>query len=129
GEPLLETNDLELKLFANKNLMLVNNEERTIDQGPIIENGRSYIPARFMVEALGGRVFWDGQEKRVRIILGKNMIDLWINDTEHTIVNGTNKPADTAAIIRKDRTMIPVRMVTENLGYQVHWDKGEITIK
>ncbi|MDD2497515.1 MAG: phosphodiester glycosidase family protein, partial [Desulfitobacteriaceae bacterium] len=92
GEPLLETNDVELKLFANKNLMLVNNEERTIDQGPIIENSRSYIPARFMVEALGGRVFWDGQEKRGRIILGKNMIDLWINDTEHTIVNGTNKP-------------------------------------
>ncbi|NMA14774.1 MAG: hypothetical protein GX930_06010 [Clostridia bacterium] len=129
GKRIFEINDVELKLFANKNTMLVNNEERTIDQGPIIENSRSYIPARFIVEALGGRVFWDGQEKKVRIILGENMIDLWINDLEHTIVNGTNKPADTAAIIRKDRTMIPIRMVTENLGYQVHWDKGEITIK
>ncbi|MEL7568090.1 MAG: copper amine oxidase N-terminal domain-containing protein, partial [Dehalobacterium sp.] len=120
--------DVQVKLFANEKKMLINEKEQVIDQGPIIEQGRSYIPARFLIEALGGKVFWDASDKRVRILLGNNMIDLWVNDKEHTIVNGVNKTYDTAPIIRNNRTLIPVRMVTENLGYQVNWLKGEITI-
>ena len=58
----------------------------------------------------------------------QDMIDLWVNDKEHIIVNGKNKPSDTAPIIRNNRTLIPVRMVTENLGYKVDWNKGQITI-
>ncbi|MCR6545791.1 stalk domain-containing protein [Dehalobacterium formicoaceticum] len=120
--------DTKLKLFVNQKRMLVNDREQQIDQGPILENGRSYIPARFIIEALGGRVYWTADEKKVRILFPQNMIDLWVNDKEHTIVNGKNQPADTAPIIRNSRTLIPVRMVTENLGYQVDWIKGEITI-
>jgi hypothetical protein len=120
--------DIKLKLFVAQKRMLVNDREQSIDQGPIVENGRSYIPARFIIEALGGQVDWIADEKKVRILFPKDMIDLWVNDKEHTIVNGKSQPADTAPIIRNSRTLIPVRMVTENLGYRVDWLKGEITI-
>jgi len=128
AEPEAVEANVQIKLFANEKRMLINELEQVIDQGPIVEQGRSYIPARFMIEALGGKVLWDASEKRVRILLGDNMIDLWVNDKEHTIVNGVNKPYDTAPIIKNSRTLIPVRLVTENLGYKVNWLKGEITI-
>lgn len=128
AEPIALEADVNIKLFANQKRMLINSVEQVIDQGPIVEQGRSYIPARFMIEALGGKVFWDASDKRVRILLGDDMIDLWVNDKEHTIVNGVNKPYDTAPIIRNSRTLIPVRMVTENIGYKVDWLNGEITI-
>ncbi|MGI6684752.1 MAG: phosphodiester glycosidase family protein [Bacillota bacterium] len=130
GEPIVpDDNNVQIKLFANEKRMLVNGEEQIIDQGPIVEKGRSYIPARFLIEAIGGKVFWQASDKQVRILLVKDMIDLWVNDNEHIIVNGRNKPSDTAPIIRNNRTLIPVRMVTENLGYKVDWHQGEITIK
>lgn len=129
GAPDAAQTNILLKLFVNKKMMLVNGTEQSIDQGPILENGRSYIPARYIIEAMGGKVFWNAQDKQVRILLGDNMIDLWVNDKEHTIVNGENKPSETAPIIRSNRTLIPVRMVTENLGYKVDWVKGEIAIQ
>ncbi|ATW24314.1 phosphodiester glycosidase family protein [Candidatus Formimonas warabiya] len=128
SQPLPEDKNVILNLFVNKKEMLVNGQEQKIDQGPIVEKGRSYIPARYILEALGGKVFWDGQEKKVRVLLGEHMIDLWVNDQNHTIVNGVNRPSDTAPIIRSNRTLIPVRMVTENLGYKVDWVNGKITI-
>jgi hypothetical protein len=129
GEPESpEEQNVQIKLFANEKKMLVNGAEQVIDQGPIIEQGRSYIPARFLMEALGGKVFWQAEEKKVRILFPEDMIDLWVNDKDHINVNGTNKTSDTAPIIRNNRTLIPVRMVTENLGYKVSWLKGEIII-
>jgi exopolysaccharide biosynthesis protein len=120
---------ITIKMYSGKKVMTVNGKEQAIDQGPLIEKQRSYIPARFLVEAMGGEVFWYAQEKQVRILMANNMIDLWVNDKEHVIVNGINKPSDTAPIIRNGRTLIPVRMVSENLGYIVDWNKGEITIR
>ncbi|MGI6629040.1 MAG: stalk domain-containing protein [Bacillota bacterium] len=129
GDALIpDVSDIEIKLFTNQKIMLINGSEQTIDQSPIVEQGRSYIPARFLIEALGGKVIWQAADKQVRILLPQDMIDLWVNDKEHIIVNGKNKPSDTAPIIRNNRTLIPVRMVTENLGYKVDWNKGQITI-
>ena len=121
-------NDATLKLYINKNYMLVNEQKQTIDQAPIIVENRSYIPARFLTEALGGNIYWNPTNQNVRIVLGEDMIDLFIGDKDHTIVNGVNQPSDVAPIIRNQRTLIPVRMVTENLGYKVGWNNGEIII-
>jgi len=120
--------DITLKLRVNQKAMWINGQESAIDQGPLVENGRSYIPARSIVEALGGKVYWDGTDKMVRVISGGKMIDMWINDREHTIVSGVSQPQDTAPIIRSGRTLVPVRLVTEGLGYKVEWNKGEITV-
>jgi len=125
---ITQPKDKILKLAVGKKQMQVNDETVTIDQGPIVLDSRSYIPARFVAEGLGGKVYWDAQTKKVRILMGDKMIDLWIGDKDGTIVNGINQPSDVAPIIKQNRTLIPIRMVSQNLGYQVDWNKGEITI-
>jgi hypothetical protein len=39
----------------------------TLDVPPIIKDGRTFIPVRFVTEQLGYNVSWDGETKTVKI--------------------------------------------------------------
>ncbi|MBW3624238.1 MAG: copper amine oxidase N-terminal domain-containing protein [Armatimonadetes bacterium] len=45
----------------------VNGDLVTLYERPFIRNARTYVPLRFVAEALGGTVTWDGQTKTIRI--------------------------------------------------------------
>ncbi len=45
-----------------------------------------------------------------------NGIRLWIH--------GDFVESDVSPVIKNDRTLVPIRVVTENLGYKVQWDEG-----
>jgi Copper amine oxidase N-terminal domain len=97
-----------------------------IDTSPIIKNGRTLIPARYVTEPLGGDVSWNADEKKVVCILGDVTIEMWI-DKPMALVNGKevqidpHNPDVTPTII-DDRTMVPIRFLAENLGCETKWD-------
>jgi len=45
----------------------VGEEEKLLDSEPVIIDGRTLVPVRFVSEALGAKVEWDGENKRVII--------------------------------------------------------------
>ncbi len=45
----------------------INNELRSVDPEPFIENGRTYVPIRFIAETFGSQVDWDADQKKVTI--------------------------------------------------------------
>lgn len=47
---------------------LVNNQLITLDAAPYIENNRTFVPLRFVSEALGAEVHWNQDTKTVSII-------------------------------------------------------------
>ena len=49
------------------NIMYVNSQARTMDVEPVLVNGRVYLPSRYVAEALGWKVDWDGAEESVLI--------------------------------------------------------------
>jgi len=71
---------LTVNIFAAKiPLRVVVNGSRINfpDAQPFIdENGRTQVPVRFVSEALGADVGWDGKTKTVTIEQGKNKISL-----------------------------------------------------
>jgi hypothetical protein len=79
---------------------------------------------------MGGTIAWDGKERRVDIILKGKTIKLWIDKTE-SLVGTEKKSLDVAPAIIKERTMLPLRFVTENLGANIEWNDTEkkITIR
>ncbi len=100
-------------------------EEREIDTPPSIINSRTYLPAKYVVEPLGGSVTWDAKDKKVTCILGDKTIELWVNNPTAT-VNGKQLQIDpnnpkVTPIIMNGRTMVPVRFLAENLGCEVKW--------
>ncbi|MGB9794689.1 copper amine oxidase N-terminal domain-containing protein [Caldisericum exile] len=110
----------------------VNGEQRYLDSPPVIKNGRTLLPIRAIIEALGGTVKWIADTKTVVIELGNNSIMLQIGNA-NALVNGNNKLIDPQNLkvvpeIINGRTMLPLRFVAESLGADVHWDGTTRTI-
>ncbi|AUG56665.1 Protease inhibitor precursor [Acetivibrio saccincola] len=98
------------------------------DAKPFIdENGRTLIPVRFVTEDLGATVEWNAEDREVYITKDKSNVLIRIGQ-ERILVNGITKTMDTKAIIRYDRTYVPIRYVAEGLGATVGWDAGTRTV-
>ncbi len=91
------------------------------DQNPVIQNDRTLVPVRGVFEALGARVDWLGEAQKVVINTADKNITLALNSDTY-YVNGEAKTLDVPAMLINDRTMIPIRAISESLGCTVDWD-------
>jgi len=96
-----------------------------MDVAPFIENGRTYVPVRYLSNALGVTDKHIGWDERARLVTlaqpGFPKVELVINN--RTIKSdGSPRQMDVAPVIRNARTFLPARFVAEALGYQVDWD-------
>ena len=97
-----------------------------MDVTPVDLGGRILIPVRFATEPLGAKIDWLESEQKVTVTLGSNVVELWIGKNTAK-VNGIDKLIDpnnpkVMPMIIDNRTMIPIRFLSENLGCTVDWD-------
>ena len=93
-----------IELSVGSHILTVNGEEQPIDeQGtvPIVENGRTLLPVRAIIEAVGGSVEWNSEEKASAITYNNDTVKLVI-DSKTAYRNGEEKELD-AAPIKPDR--------------------------
>ena len=96
------------------------------DVAPVIVNGRTMLPARFVAEALGAKVYWNEETKGVTIIGeidGKAVNMLITIDSTTAYLNGEKIELDSAAFITDSRTYLPLRFICESLSAEVEWLK------
>lgn len=114
-----------ITMAVNSPQMIFNGQVKDIYPGeettPVIVNSRTLIPIRSLIENLGGEVGWNGDEKKVTIYHNEKSIELWINNYT-SVVNGVEMEMDVAPLIINSRTMLPLRFIIENLGFNVDWD-------
>ncbi len=93
---------------------------------PILVNSTTYIPLRAFSDAIGGTIRWDGPS-RAAIMSKDGHSFTFYPDKDKCVIDGkeTNHPS----ILYRDLTFIPVRAVSETLGYQVSWDDLYLTVK
>ncbi|HOL87486.1 MAG TPA: copper amine oxidase N-terminal domain-containing protein [Defluviitoga tunisiensis] len=103
--------------------VVVNGEELYFpDAQPFIDsNGRTQTPARFIGEALGAAVTWDGNAKKAVFKMNEIVLELFIGKKEY-MLNGQRKQMDTEALLLDGRTFVPARYVAEAFGATVIWD-------
>lgn len=105
--------------------MFINGVSQKIDPGrntsPLEVNGRTMVPIRAIIEAMGGEVAWDEAEQKATVKLQDDVVDLWI-DKNTANVNGAQTTTDTAPRLINGRTMLPLRFISESLGSDVKWD-------
>lgn len=117
---LYDENTRLIKMKINDVNYTVNGQAKKMDAKPFISNSRTLVPLRFIIEAIGGDVAWDGDSRIVTVnSKGKNII-LPI-DSKKITVDGKEIAIDQAAIIKSDRTYVPIRFVAENLGMNVNY--------
>ncbi|QHI72922.1 N-acetylmuramoyl-L-alanine amidase family protein [Aminipila terrae] len=107
--------------------LVINNKQVAADVMPIIQDNRTLVPARAVFETLGGNVEWDQGNYKVTVKYDSVVVILKINNKVAT-VNGEGKTLDVPATIINGRTMIPVRFVAEELGFQVGWIDSTRTV-
>ena len=100
--------------------VVVEGTQIQFDVNPQIINGRTLVPMRAIFEAIGLAVDWDN-ENRVAKGTNENIsIELKI-DSNKAIVNMEEKVLDVPASIIAGRTMVPLRFLSESIGYNVVW--------
>ncbi len=106
----------------NVSVFLNGSEVAFPDQKPFIDQsaGRVFVPVRFVSEALGAKVEWVRQEQKIVINKGNKKIILYVGKKDVS-VNGQNYTLDVAVRLVNDRTMTPLRFVSEALGAGVKW--------
>lgn len=101
----------------------VENNDIQFDVRPFIDdNNRTLIPVRFVSEALGAIVEWNQDNQEVIIKDNNIIINLSIGSNS-IFINGKEERMDTKAILKEDRTFVPLRFVSEALNCNVTWDQ------
>lgn len=93
---------------------------------PIISGGTTYIPLRAFSDAIGGEIKWDNEESAAKMKKSGHTF-VFYPEKEYCIIDGEKK--DYSSVIYKNLTFIPVRAVSEALGYDVFWEEEYLTVK
>lgn len=113
---------MTITLKIGQTYMTVDDKRVTLDSAPFISaEGRTYVPLRALGEAIGATFVWDNTAKKVTYTWGERQINLWVGNTAIS-VNGVPKETDAAPLIVNGRTMVPLRVISENFGFYVKWN-------
>ncbi len=106
--------------IGNKNAM-INDAKSTLQSVPVIMSGHTLVPLRFISEAFGATVDWDGVYKIVTIELKGKIVRLQVG-AKSASVAGKSVKLETPPVIIKGFTMVPIRFISEAFGAQVVWN-------
>ncbi len=119
---------VNFRLMTNHQLkVLLDGTELSFDQPPIKENDRVMVPIRTIFEALGYTVDWYDDTQTAVAQKGSNTITVRINNPEISYSGGTYL-CDVSPKIVSDRTLVPVRAISECAGCIVNWDEATNTV-
>ncbi|OQB14549.1 MAG: Phosphate-binding protein PstS 1 precursor [Firmicutes bacterium ADurb.Bin193] len=117
-------------LKINENRALISGEMTFIDLKnpevvPLIKDGRTLVPVRFVAEAFGYDVYWEEQTRTVTLTDAKSLVTLKIGDTKMTVEKAGAVKAFTLDVppdLIGERTFLPLRAIAEQaLERKVTW--------
>ncbi len=111
--------------------------EKELDVAPYIYPGKgtTLIPLRGLIEEMGGEIEWIDETREINITAPSGRIEMQVQKktvySEHPNYGMIRYTLSVAPKIKDSRTFIPLRFVSEHMGYEVTWngDTREITIE
>ena len=92
------------------------------DAVPVLKDGRTMVPMRSAVEAMGAVVDYDAATRTASVKMGDVSFTHVIGTDAITLSDGSTVKMDVVSYIDKGRTMVPLRFFSQVLGYDVFWD-------
>lgn len=97
------------------------------DVPPLAVEGRTFVPVRSIFEKMGAEVTWVGSRQQVIIRSVRARIVLNLGSDTAYVDNAPVK-LDVPPMVVEQRTLIPVRFVSEKLGYKVTWSQEDYAV-
>lgn len=131
------TTPFPIKASDNQLNIKINNTvyNRANEPTPVNINGRVYVPLRLVSEELGHSVEWDSSSRTILIDSNLNQINnssqeysslsIFINNSPLNVDLSTGQPF----ITPQGNTMVPIRVIAENLGADVVWANSTQTVE
>ncbi len=114
--------------FAQSEIgVTIDGKVQNYDVMPVNVSGRVLVPMRGIFEALGAEITWRDDIRTVTATKGKKEVIVTI-DSLNARIDGQPVKMDVAPAIIEDRTMVPVRFVSEAMGEDVSWDDATKTV-
>ncbi|MTI85465.1 MAG: DUF3298 domain-containing protein [Firmicutes bacterium] len=118
---------------------ILNDQKLSMDVAPFTEDGRIYIPVRFLAHSLGmadKTISWDKSTGTVSLIYQgdsnmeikvqtgqRQLVINYLDDEALKVIGSENSQMDVAPLIKKGRVFLPARWVAQACGFSVQWDK------
>lgn len=105
-------------------IFIDNQKINTPNMEPIIINNRTLVPLRDIFEYIKAEIVWDNKTREILIKKDNTSIVFKI-DSQEAIKNNIDViKLDVAPKIINDYTMLPIRAISDVLGYKVDWDNS-----
>ena len=129
-------------VFANRSVAVVlNGNALNFDVPAQIINERTMVPYRGIAEAMGAEVLWDENLQEIVMYLNNSYAIMQVNDSRMTFGQFSIDTAgnityettqelvmDSPPVIVDDRTLVPLRAISESLGAMVNWDSATFSV-
>jgi len=88
---------------------------------PTVKNQRMLVPIRAIAEHTGVSVYYTSQTRRITLKGNGHQAAVFVG-SRTGYLDGKRAELDAVPMIVRGRTLVPVRFVSEALGYEVTWD-------
>lgn len=114
-------------MAQNEIKVYVDEKQVEFDVKPIIYEERTLVPLRAIFEALGAEVAWNQDTKTASAVRGDDTVSIII-DSKQLFKNNKAVELDVPAMIVDERTLVPVRAISESFDCDVQWDGAAQTV-
>ncbi len=97
------------------------------DVAPQVINNRTMVPVRKIFESLGANVEWNNNTQTVTSSKNSDVVKLTL-DKDIMYVNDIEIMLDSPACVVEQRTLVPVRAVSEAFKCEVFWNSDNSTV-
>ncbi len=113
--------------FARANGKDVKIDKDNLFVAPYIDGDKTMVPLRFIAEQLGLEVSYSHEDGKISITGGSDSMEFIIDSTEAK-KNGEKVTLSKAPVISGDRTLVPLRDLSELFGKKVFWDNSGLIV-
>lgn len=125
----------KVTMYIDSTTYVIDDQEATMDLAPFIQEGRTYVPVRFITEAFGGEADYEPRDSRVeKVFLSFEDLEikLEIDSTKITVIEKGEEQevaSDAAPEIHAGRTVLPFRVIAEQMGAEVDYGPRDAEVE
>ena len=108
----------------------VDGQNKTMDVAPFTENNRTFLPIRYLADALGitsDNITWDSANQAVTLTKGDKVVQVTIG-SKILKVNGSNILMDVSPKMVNDRIFLPLAWLAQAFDVNLSWDENTHSI-